>query len=110
MTCLTTATAFTFAGHIADNDIYVIKSNSTNESLKRNKRPLKEAKDRWVQTPYGFKELNYKGITITDYKDCEIMFMPYRYTVDYYGDEAGFDSLDDAKKDIDEFLNEYENN
>ena len=101
---------FTFAGHIADNDIYVIKSNSTNESLKRNKRPLKEAKDRWVQTPYGFKELNYKGITITDYKDCEIMFMPYRYTVDYYGDEAGFDSLDDAKKDIDEFLNEYENN
>ena len=80
------------------------------ESFKRNKRPLKEAKDRWVQTPYGFKELNYKGITITDYKDCETMFMPYRYTVDYYGDEAGFDSLDDAKKDIDEFLNEYENN
>ena len=82
-----------------------------NESLRReNKRYLKEAKDRWIQTPYGFKELNYKGITITDYKDCEIMFMPYRYTVDYYGDEAGFDSLDDAKKDIDEFLNEYENN
>ena len=82
-----------------------------NESLRReNKRYLKEAKDRWVQTPYGFKELNYKGITITDYKDCEIMLMPYRYTVDYYGDEAGFDSLNDAKKDIDEFLNEYENN
>ena len=60
--------------------------------------------DDWVETPYGFRELEYNGYTITD--DNGSGFAPTSYSVDYAGDEVLFDSLEDAKEFIDGLGNE----
>ena len=67
---------------------------------------LDEAKDKWTKTPYGFSEMEYNGYTITHYDQPVGLFGPggYPYTVDFYGDETGFESLEDAKAAIDDEL------
>ena len=67
--------------------------------------------EKWNRTAYGFKELEYKGYVITDYKDFPMgIFGPggYRFSVDFHGDEAGFNSLKDAKAAIDELVGKDE--
>jgi len=52
----------------------------------------------WKTTPYGFKETEYKGFTITK---SDGTYYPKGYSVEFYGDIVTATSLDDAKKMID---------
>jgi len=59
------------------------------------------------RTPYGFSEANYRGFTITWYDD----YVPYGnydepYSVDWFGDESFYETVADAKKDIDKYIEE----
>ena len=67
---------------------------------------IHEAADQWRETPYGFSELDYNGFVISKHSPSSMIGFGYPYSVDFYGDEAGFDSLEDAKAAIDQEVNE----
>ena len=61
------------------------------------------------KTPYGFSEADYRGFTITWYDD----YVPYGnydepYSVDWFGDESFYETAEDAKRDIDKYLEQNE--
>ncbi len=63
---------------------------------------LDEAKDKWTKTPYGFSEMVYHGRVITDYTDGPSWMGMTGYSVNMNGDELMFNSVEEAKKYIDE--------
>lgn len=65
---------------------------------------INEAKDKWIKTPYGFSEMEYKGFVISKHDPDSFMYNGYPFSVDFYGDEAGFENLEDAKAAIDDEL------
>lgn len=69
---------------------------------KENKSSPKE-KIKWKKTPYGFSEADYKGFTITkgQYYATGMSDDPNEITVDFGGDDAYFDSIEEAMKAID---------
>lgn len=67
---------------------------------------LDEAKDKWRETPYGFSELDYNGFVISKHGPSSMIGFGYPFSVDFYGDEVGFDTLEDAKAAIDQEVNE----
>lgn len=54
---------------------------------------------RWVETPYGFREAEYKGFVITDSNGS---YYPKGISVNIYGDVTLVDSTKDAIRIIHE--------
>ena len=78
-----------------------------NESLGESNTMDKVTK--FHKTPYGFSEADYRGFTITWYDD----YVPYGnydepYSVDWFGDESFYETVKDAKRDIDKYLEQNE--
>ncbi len=60
---------------------------------------------KWYHTPYGFKEMEYKGFTITD---SDGTYYPKGITVEIYGDICPAKNLKEAKEKIDKVIKQQE--
>lgn len=62
---------------------------------------------KWNDTPYGFKETEYKGVTITD---SDGSYYPKGITIEICGDISPVDNINEAIKIIDNYVGKERKN